>query len=165
MAGRPTKLSPEVHQRIVAFIRAGSYAWVAAEAAGVSKTTFHRWLQRGAEEARGRYREFADDVRQAQAQARVAAETEVRRTNPVSWLRYGPGRERPGEPGWTEQHELTGIGIGEQALRAVQGLTTEELVALVEGARDCPHCGGPHTEDRTSRGWGSGRTPDGERVP
>src|SRR5215207_800487 len=140
MAGRPTKLSPEVHRNIVAFIRAGAYSWVAAEAAGVSKTTFHRWLQRGAEEPRGRYREFADDVRQAQAQARVAAETEVRRTSPVSWLRYGPGRERPGEPGWTEQHEVTvEVGTAEEALRAVQGMTTEQLVVL---AGDCPHCGG-----------------------
>ncbi len=109
MAGRPTKLTPEVHRQVVAYFRAGSFEWVAAEAAGVSKSTFHRWLQRGATETRGAYHAFAEEVRQAKAQARVAAETEVRRTNPVAWLRYGPGRERPDEPGWTErqQHEVT----------------------------------------------------------
>lgn len=29
------------------------------------------------------------------------------RTNPLAWLRYGPGRERAGEPGWTESREVT----------------------------------------------------------
>ena len=48
------------------------------------------------------------DVREARAQARVAAETEVRRDNPLAWLRYGPGRDRAGEPGWTERHEIAG---------------------------------------------------------
>ena len=33
---------------------------------------------------------------------------EVRRDNPLAWLRYGPGRERPGEPGWTESREILG---------------------------------------------------------
>ncbi len=119
MAGRPGKLTPEVHQRIVAFIRAGSFAWVAAEAAGVSKSTFHRWLQRGEQEGSEPYCEFADEVRQAQAQARVAAETEVRRAQPLAWLRYGPGRDRPAEPGWTEQRQVTGPDGGPLQLREV----------------------------------------------
>lgn len=119
MAGRPTKLTPEVHERIVAYIRAGSYAWVAAEAAGVSKTTFYRWVQRGEQEHSGPYRAFADEVRQAQAQARVGAEIEVRRDSPQTWLRYGPGRDRPDAPGWTDQRQITGLDGGAVQLREV----------------------------------------------
>ena len=96
VAGRRTKLSADVHQQVVAFIRAGAYDWVAAEAAGIGRSTFYRWLQRGERDGRSPYRPFAHDVRQARAQARVAAETEVRRDQPLAWLRYGPGRERPG---------------------------------------------------------------------
>ena len=28
------------------------------------------------------------------------------------WLRYGPGRERPGEPGWTDSAQLSGPECG-----------------------------------------------------
>ena len=108
IAGRHTKLTPEVHQQIVAFIRAGAYDWVAAEAAGIGKSTFYRWLERGAARAAEPHRTFLVDVRQARAQSRVAAETEVRRDQPLAWLRYAPGRERPGAPGWTESHALQG---------------------------------------------------------
>ena len=106
MAGRRTKLSPEVHQQIVAFIRAGAYDWVAAEAAGIGTSTYYRWMERGEASAAEPYRSFWSAVRQARAQARVAAEIEVRRDNPFNWLRYGPGRDRAGEPGWTERVEV-----------------------------------------------------------
>jgi len=112
MAGRRSKLTPEVHQAIVAYARAGAFDWVAAEAAGISRATFYRWLQRGERSPYGPYGAFAQDLRQARAQARVAAETEVRQARPFQWLRYGPGRDRPGAPGWTERGDVEG-GNGE----------------------------------------------------
>jgi hypothetical protein len=106
---RPTKLTPEIHQKIVNFIRQGTYDWVAAQAAGVNAATFRRWMAAG-REGDSRYVEFLQAVDRARAEARVLAEIEVRQTNPLAWLRYGPGRERPSEPGWTElkQHEVSG---------------------------------------------------------
>lgn len=130
MSGRPTKLTPEVHQRIVAFIRSGAFAWVAAEAAGISKTTFHRWIQQGEAETRGRYYDFAEDVRQAKAQARVAAEIEVRKLSPATWLRFGPGRDRPEEPGWTDQRQLTGPDGG-HVLKELDDDALREMVRRV----------------------------------
>lgn len=111
MAGRRPKLTPEVHYQVVSFIRAGAYDWVAAEAAGIGKSTLYRWLQRGEEAGSGAYHDFYIDVRQARAQARLAAETEVRRENPLAWLRFGPGRDRPGEPGWTQSRDVTLNGL------------------------------------------------------
>lgn len=50
-----------------------------------------------------RYRDFADRVVRAHAQARLSREIAVANTNPLAWLRLGPGRDRgPDEPGWTE---------------------------------------------------------------
>ena len=108
MAGRRPKLTAELQHQIVSFVRAGSYDWVAAEAAGISKTTFYRWMRQGEQARSGIYFDFHGEVRQARAQSRVAAEAEVRRDNPLAWLRFGPGRQRPGEPGWTESRELLG---------------------------------------------------------
>jgi hypothetical protein len=101
-------LTPEVQQKIVAFVRAGSYDWVAAEANGIDRYTFWEWIRRGEGEDRDRpqteaYAQFAQEVREARAQARSAAEVEVRKDDPQFWLRCGPGKERPGEPGWTER--------------------------------------------------------------
>ena len=106
MAGRKSKLTEQVQQQIVSYMRAGAFDWVAAQAAGIGKTTFYRWMQSG-EAGRRPYANFYEAVCEARAQARVAAETEVRRDNPLAWLRYGPGRARPDEPGWTESREIS----------------------------------------------------------
>jgi hypothetical protein len=96
------RLTPEIEGQIVSFIRSGGYPWVAAEGAGIPRQVFARWIRRGAR-ARSRppYRRFYEQVMQARAQARLAAELETRKKDPRYWLTHGPGRERPGEPGWT----------------------------------------------------------------
>ena len=107
---RPTLLTPERHKAIVAAIRAGSFDWVAAEANGITRETLRLWLRKGARDKRKPYRAFSDDVRAARAQARLSAEIEVRRDQPFNWLRFGPGRERDGEAGWTESSEIRHSG-------------------------------------------------------
>jgi hypothetical protein len=119
LAGRHTKLTPDVQQRILSYIRGGAFEWVAAEAAGIGKSTFYRWLQEGEAADSGSYHDFWLEVRKARAQSRVAAEAEVRRDNPLAWLRYGPGRQRPDEPGWTESHEIAGPDAGPLEIRAI----------------------------------------------
>jgi hypothetical protein len=109
--GRSSLLTPEVQQRIVEKIRAGTFDWVAARSAGISPRTFSEWMARG-EERDDRtcepvFAQFAVEVRRAQAEARSEAEIVVRKEAPLAWLRYGPGRDRPGEPGWTDSTEVT----------------------------------------------------------
>lgn len=48
--GRTTALTPETHERIVELVRAGNYIETAAGAAGIHKTTFYNWLDRGQNE-------------------------------------------------------------------------------------------------------------------
>jgi len=96
-------LTPEVQQQICCFIRAGCFAQTAAEAAGIPAKTFNTWMRYGrARRPVPLYRDFLEAVHQAQAQARVVAESEARRKAPLSWLRYGPGRETSRMPGWTD---------------------------------------------------------------
>ncbi len=108
--GRPTIYTPELHKAIVAAIRAGSYDWVSAEANGVSRTAFRDWVKRGERDGEEPFLSFARDVRTARSQARLSAEIEVRKDQPFNWLRFGPGRERDDEPGWTESREVKHSG-------------------------------------------------------
>jgi hypothetical protein len=90
-----------VHQ-IAAFVRAGGFPHMAAEAAGVPREVFADWLRRG-QEGRGPalYRDLVHEVRQAHAQARLAAEVAAQSDRPLDWLKSGPGRETADYPGWT----------------------------------------------------------------
>jgi len=88
--------------QIVAFVRAGVFPEVAAEAAGVDRRTFHNWLRYGRRADRaGEYQAFAEAVMVASAQARATAEIETLNHRPYDWLRNGPGKPSAHMPGWT----------------------------------------------------------------
>lgn len=63
------KLDPAVTQKIVDLIRAGNYLDVAATAAGIHRTTLHRWVRLGREQKRGRYHRFLVSVEKAKAES------------------------------------------------------------------------------------------------
>src|SRR5262249_23926914 len=48
----------------------------------------------------GLRRNLADAAREASAQARVRAELELFKSDPRTWLKSGPGRDRTGFEGW-----------------------------------------------------------------
>lgn len=118
--GRTPLLTLELQEELLGYVERGAYQWVAAGAVGVSPSTLNSWLRKG-EDAETRqdqgmdlderdqlYLEFMRALRQAHLRARARAEVRVNYDDPFRWLRYGPGRERPGEPGWTESHQVTG---------------------------------------------------------
>jgi transposase len=106
---RPTKLTPEVEERIVAAIRAGNYAEPAARSAGISPATYYRWLKRGEEASRGIYRAFHDAVRRAEAEAEVHAVAVIRRAMGDDWRAAAHYLERRYPDRWrrreTVEHE------------------------------------------------------------
>ena len=68
--GRPTKLTPEVRERIVKSVRQGNFIETAAEAAGVHRGTVFRWIQEANEGHPDPNRaEFRDALMQARADA------------------------------------------------------------------------------------------------
>jgi hypothetical protein len=137
-SGRPkgsVSLSAKIERTILAFISAGVYDYIAAEAAGISDRTFRDWIARG--EGRGsrpgspKLRAFATKVRTARASARASAEVAVLKDHPIHWLRY-EARSAPGREGWSEEKtERKGAGS------RPEGLDDEELLrATAEIASD-----------------------------
>lgn len=102
MARARYRLTPALQEQIVAFIRAGGYPHVAAEAAGLPRDVFDKWMQRGqAARAPAAQRAFARAVMEAQAQARLHAELAARKDKPLDWLKAGPGKVSAVNPGWS----------------------------------------------------------------
>jgi len=95
-------LTPEIQRDICAYIRAGGYPHVAAEAAGIPAEVFDQWLAAGKrKKTKPLYRDFVTAINQAKAQARLGAEIAALKDNPIAWLKSGPGKESPNSPGWT----------------------------------------------------------------
>ena len=99
--GRP-KLDPATMQRIVDLIRAGNYLEVAATAAGIHRSTLHRWLKYGRARQKGRFKKFVLAVEKAQAEAESRDVALIARAATEDWRaaawrlerkqprRYGP---------------------------------------------------------------------------
>jgi hypothetical protein len=129
------RLTATIEAAIVAYIRAGGYPHVAAEAAGVPLDLFEHWLQKG-QSAKGAalYRRFHAAVQEAKAQARLAAETAALKNKPIDWLKSGPGKETAVNAGWTTAARPGGSSsaAAEDVLGSApwQGLLQELLEAL-----------------------------------
>src|SRR5581483_4929854 len=72
--GRPTKCTPEVRDKIVAHLLAGESLPVAAERAGIDRSTPYEWIARGMKENDRPYKDFADHVHRAQAEVKTKKE-------------------------------------------------------------------------------------------
>lgn len=136
--GRPTKLTPDLQARIVAFLGAGAYMETAAAAAGVSKQTLYTWLHRGAEGDRP-YKAFLDAVEKAQGEADIRDLKTIRDAAQAgAWQAAAWRLERRHPEQWGRRRvEMTGAD-GNPVDIEVRGVTTLlDLVALaVQGDGD-----------------------------
>jgi transposase-like protein len=91
--GRPTSLTPELQDAIVALVKSGNDVKTACAVVGVGRTTYYRWMARGASDdpADAAYRVFAAEVEQARAIAEAAL---VRSLADVSRLNWRVALER-----------------------------------------------------------------------
>ncbi len=71
--GRPTKLTPDIQEKILTVIKLGAYRTAACDFAGISPETLRNWMRRGENEGEGPYWELAAAVKQAEASACIKA--------------------------------------------------------------------------------------------
>jgi len=79
------KLDVAVTQKICDLLRAGNFIDVAADAAGVHRTTVHRWLRTGRGQKKGRYKRFFDAVEKAQAEAEARDVALIAKAASTDW--------------------------------------------------------------------------------
>jgi hypothetical protein len=134
---RGSLLSRRVEDKAVQMVLAGCFDWIGAQAAGISARTFARYMERGAADdeaglTRSPFRRFYLRIREARAAARARAEYHVNRDQPLAWLRYGPGRERPNEPGWTDNPEIVRGDAGQAFVLVLQGGGAPKVVPVID---------------------------------
>jgi transposase len=102
VAGRPSKLTPEIQERICQLIRAGNTVEIASEASGITPTTFYNWMQKGAD-GRQPYADFSKAIEQVRAEAEAILVGRIQRAaqsgswRAATWLleRQWPERWAP----------------------------------------------------------------------
>lgn len=101
----PFKLTPDLHARIVSYVRAGNFRSTAAAAAGISPVTLRDWLRRG---ARGEqpFQQFREDVDQAEAQAEARDAALISKAAEHDWKAAAWRLERRAHRRWGRKDQL-----------------------------------------------------------
>ena len=83
--GPKSKISPELIALIVEHLKEGNYDVVAAQAAGITRQTFYRWIRQGKEEKEGIFFDFYQAVEEAKAAGETELLHTIRKASGRSW--------------------------------------------------------------------------------
>ena len=124
--GRPSKLSPEIQERICSALRGGNYESAAAAAAGVGASTVRQWLQWGRDAKSARYVAFLTAVTRAREEAELRLVELWQEAMPNDWRAIAEflARRFPDRWGRRERNEVT---VSATAHAAPQRLSRELL--------------------------------------
>lgn len=127
--GRPSKLTPDVKRRLLDAIRAGNYYEAACRYAGISPSTFYRWMERGQRANSGQFREFWEAVTHAEAEAEVRMVTQWQAQIPHDWRAARDFLARRFPKRWAQQQSIDLLHSGEVTQRYEGDVTiTERLL-------------------------------------
>ena len=132
--GRMAKLTPEVQEKIVSAIRAGNYANVAAEYAGIGERTFYRWLHNGQEAQSGIYRQFWRAVKSAERESEVRAVAIIQKHMADNWQAAMTYLERKYPDRWGRRDRLKIDIDPREALADLLALSDDDLDAAIDSA-------------------------------
>jgi len=125
---RRSKLTPQVQNRIINAIKAGSTYEIAAGFGGVTRATLWLWLKKGQDQNKGIYRTFFDAFKNAESQAAIRSLAIINREaqdgnwQAAAWLlerRFGYDRNN------------TAIQVNIEADTALTNLSVMELTERV----------------------------------
>lgn len=108
-ASRPTKLNAATRDAIVEYVTAGMPKGIAAEAAGIGKSTFFDWIKRGEAEPDSDFSDFSDAIKKAYAEAAVRNLAIIQLAAKTNWqaAAWYLERTRPDEFGRRTRSDVT----------------------------------------------------------
>jgi len=108
--GRPTKLTPELKDKIIEYVREGVSFHDACVALGIGESTLYHWKQKGKKQKYGKYRQFLEEITKAEHEAkvwRILTVAKGEKEDPRLALEM-LARKYPKEFGRKDRHEITG---------------------------------------------------------
>ena len=97
--GRPTKLTPELQERFVAYVRAGNYIETVCAACGISTPTYYSWRER-AEAGEEPFLGFLSAVKEAESNAEMEAVEGILTHAAETWQAFAWYLERRHQSRW-----------------------------------------------------------------
>ena len=79
------KLTPKLQKKICDLIASGSFVNRAAEACGITETTFYDWLSQGEKSPEGVFADFYNAVKQAEAMSEAVSARRVFNAGETDW--------------------------------------------------------------------------------
>ncbi|NJL28741.1 MAG: hypothetical protein HC897_13035 [Thermoanaerobaculia bacterium] len=129
--GRKSRLTPEIQEKIVSVIRAGNYACVAAQYAGITTRTFYRWLEKGEARPNSAYGHFRHAVKAAESEAEVRAVAIIQNLMTNNWQAAMTFLERKFPERWARRIRVT---VDPRKELSDLGLDPEEIDAVIDEA-------------------------------
>lgn len=102
--GQPTKLTPEVQERICSAIRAGNYIAAACAFAGICHQTYRNWMLWGEAGKSPIYVGFLESVKKAEADSEVALVAVWKRHTAENWQAAAALLERRFPERWARRN-------------------------------------------------------------
>lgn len=120
-AGRPTKLTPELQEEIVRYLRLGNYVETVCAIVGINKSTFYDWLKQGARAKRStnKMAQFSNAVKAAMALGEAADLAVIQRASARSWQAAAWRLERRYPGRWGRKDVLGTVDIPDRDERDV----------------------------------------------
>lgn len=131
--GRPTKLTPELIEKMARVVSVGNYLDTAARYVGIDKVTFHAWMKRGHAQKRGIFRDFLNAMEEAQAAADVRDHAYIAKASERDWRAAIEHLRLRNQARYGKRVELTGAEGGPIAVESNASASLLELFQKLAG--------------------------------
>jgi transposase len=134
--GRPCKLTKKLQDELCEHIQEGNYLDTACRIVGIDYATMRRWILRGEEEGQGKFYNFCEAIKRAEALAEAWRVKQIKKASYEDWKANAWYLERKYPQRWGKKDSLEAQIKSEHTHREEQAIehtvkTDQETVELV----------------------------------